>query len=81
MNYNTKELSETNQDLLTYIDSLKKESSVYPEQNTLHFEKVANITVDRDSTTPKKKKKGDRKIVIKIVISLSIKMRRIRVLL
>ena len=44
-----------------YIDSCRKESksrSAYPEKNTAHFNNVAKITVDSDSTTPQKKQTG-----------------------
>ena len=44
--------------LRTHIDSCHKESeigAVYPENNTAHFNKVTNITVDSDSITPQKK--------------------------
>ena len=51
-NSDTKELHSTKQDLRTYIDSVKKDSEAYPEQNTVHFEKVANIIVNSDSITP-----------------------------
>ena len=62
----------------TYIDSCKKESekhAAYPEQSNVHFENVANITVDSDSITPREKKTGVRKISRKIIKSLTMKMR------
>ena len=40
LNYETKELCVTNQDLRTYIGGVKKERTAYPEQNTLYFEKL-----------------------------------------
>ena len=40
-----------------YIDSCKKKSAAYLEQNTTHFETVANISIDSDSVTPQKKQK------------------------
>ena len=43
------------------IDSCHKESesrTEYPEQNTSHFNNVANITVNSNSVTPQKKKNG-----------------------
>ena len=33
----------------TYIDSCKKKRASYPEQNTLNFENVTNITINNDS--------------------------------
>ena len=45
----------------TYIDSCKKESekhAAYPEQSNVHFENVANITVDSDSITQREKQNG-----------------------
>ena len=62
-----------------FIDICKNKLVSYPEQNTLNFENVANITADSDSITPQKKKMGDRKISRKIVIFFSTKIRKIRV--
>ena len=44
-----KEIRSTNQDMKTYIDSVKNKHAEYPEQNTAYFENVANITVNGDS--------------------------------
>ena len=67
----------------TYIDTVEKEHTTYPEHNTSHFENVSNITINSDSVTLQKKKTRARniikKVVSKIVISLSTKMSRIRV--
>ena len=52
----TKGFRETNRETKTNIDSRKKESAVYLEQNTLNFENDANITANSDSITPQKKK-------------------------
>ena len=41
-----------------YIDSCKKVRAAYLEQNTLHFEDIANIATNSDSTIPKKKQNG-----------------------
>ena len=60
-NHDTKELCEINQDLQNYIDSCYRESerrASYSEKSTAHFNNVANITGDRDSITPQKKKNG-----------------------
>ena len=57
-NSDTKELHSTKQDLRTYIDSVKKDSEAYPEQNTVHFEKVANIIVNIYSINLKKNQNG-----------------------
>ena len=58
INVDIKELCAINRDIQTYIDSCKKESAANTEQNTLHLENVARITVDSDSITPQKKQKG-----------------------
>ena len=47
-----------NRDIKTYIDSCNKERAENTEQNTLHLENVARITVDSDSITPQKKQNG-----------------------
>ena len=47
-----------NQDLRTYIDSVKKERASSPEQNTLHLDNIANITIDSEIITQQKKKNG-----------------------
>ena len=50
-----------NRDLINYIDSCHKESerrAGYPEQINVHFNNVANITVDSDSITSQKKQYG-----------------------
>ena len=57
-NSDINELHSTNQDLRTYIYNIKKESEAYPEQNTLHFENVANVAVNSDGTTTHKNKNG-----------------------
>ena len=57
-NSERKKLGTGNQDLRTYIDNVKKDCTAYLEQNTLHFENVANITVNSDSITPHEKKMG-----------------------
>ena len=44
-----------NQDLWSYIDSVKMKCVVDMEWNTLHFKNFVNITVDRDILTPHKK--------------------------
>ena len=54
-NYYGKELRTMNQGLITYIDSVRKDHVEYPEQNTLHFEKNVNITVNSVIITPQKK--------------------------
>ena len=54
-NYKTKYFLSTNQDFLDYFDSAKKELAAYPEQNTLHFNNIANITIHSDSITPQNK--------------------------
>ena len=67
----------------TYIDIFLKESEeyvAYPEQSTVHFENVANITVGRDSLIPQEKKLAVRKIVRKIVKLLTAKMKQLRLL-
>ena len=49
-----------------YIDSCHKESEIcaaYPEQRTVHFKKVANITINSDSVIPQEEKNVVRKIV------------------
>ena len=51
-------MNSTNRDLQTDIDIVKKECEAYPENNTLHSENVANITINSDSVTPQKKKNG-----------------------
>ena len=58
INVDIKELCAINRDIQTYIDSCKKERAANTEQNTLHLENVARITVDSDSITPQKKQKG-----------------------
>ena len=53
-NYETKELSATDQYLQNYIDSCHKESercAAYPEQSTANFNKITNINVNIDSMT------------------------------
>ena len=40
------------------MDIVKKELAAYLEQNTLHFENVANITGDSDIIAPHKKQNG-----------------------
>ena len=65
-----------------HIDSFHKGHEIcteHPEQNTAHFNNVANITVGSGSITPQKRKMGERKIVRKIVRSLLKKMIQIRV--
>ena len=54
LNYETKKLTETNQDLQTYIGSCHKESerhAAYPEQIPSHLNNIAIVTVDSDSIT------------------------------
>ena len=46
----------------TYIDTVEKEHTTYPEHNTSHFENVSNITINSDSVTLQKKKKRERGI-------------------
>ena len=57
-NSEIKELRSVNQDLWTYIYSVKKYRAAYMEQNTLHFKNVTNISIDSDSITPQKKQNG-----------------------
>ena len=78
-NSERKELCTTNKDLRTYIDSVNKESTPYPDQNTLNFENVANITVNIDSITSQKEKMRERNICREIIRLLLTKMRKIRV--
>ena len=64
--------------MLTYLDIVKKELAAYLEQNTLHFENIANITEDSDIISPNKKKNGreeDSQQIFKITFE---KMRQIR---
>ena len=59
--YYIKEINSTNRDMQTYIDSYKKESekcAAYPEHSTVHFEYIANITVDSDSVISQEKQNG-----------------------
>ena len=72
----------TNRCLRTYIDSCHKESeihAVYPQHITVHFENVANITVDSGIVTPQKKKNGREEDFRKIIIFHMTKMSQIRV--
>ena len=57
-NSETKELCATNRDLQTYIDCCHQESerhALYPEQGIVHFNNMANITIDNNSITPQRR--------------------------
>ena len=56
--FQIKEICTTNQYLITYIDSVKKERVEYPKQNTLNFENITKIIVEIDSITAQRKKNG-----------------------
>ena len=58
----------------------KERFAAYPEQSTVNFENVANITVDSDSVIQHETKMGVRKIFSKTVGLLTKIMRQIRVL-
>ena len=63
-----------------YIDSSHKKPerrAAYPEQITVHFENIDNITIDSASVIPKEKKIGVRKIIRYL---LTTKMRQVMVL-
>ena len=56
-NYETKELSATNRDLRTYIDSFHKElerRADHPEQGTKNFYNVDNVNINSNGITPQK---------------------------
>ena len=55
-NYEIKDISSTNREILSYIDSCHKEPercASYLEKSTLQFENVVNITINSDSVIPK----------------------------
>ena len=58
--FQIKEICTTNQYLITYIDSVKKERVEYPKQNTLNFENITKIIVEIDSITAQRGKKWER---------------------
>ena len=54
----TEEIHTINQDIQEHIDSYHKEPesfALYPEHSTSNLNKIANITIDSDITTPQKK--------------------------
>ena len=56
--YEIEETCVINQDMQEHIDNCHKKSEsrvAYPEHSTAHLNNVANITVDSDGTTPRKK--------------------------
>ena len=65
-NSEIKYIHSTNQDMQNCIDSCHEESDIYaeyPEQSTVHFKNVSNITVNSDSVIPKGGGMGVRNIV------------------
>ena len=55
-NYEREKIRTADQNLRTYTDSVKKDHLAYLEKNTLHFENVADITVNSDGIIPEKKR-------------------------
>ena len=57
LNYDGRELRESNQNMQTYISSCKKEHVAYTEQKTAHIETFVNITFSSESVSSQQKQK------------------------